>query len=280
MLKKAFDFFIFSSLFIACCAVLMVLLTETVFLQGTSPALLLFVFSGAISSYNFHWLLTPPQKEAASPKMRWNISYRRVHLVLLVLGIAGALVSSLLLLAHWQWLAITAFLTFMYSAPRIPHPAFNWVRKIAIGKTIFLALAWTHVTALLPLLVQDAEINRAEWLFVVSRFLFIYPICIFFDRRDIAADRRAGVKSLITLLPAKGINILFWTSLLLHLVTTISLSAWLDAVTIFFLLLPALPLAWLYQNFRDRKSDYLYYFVLDGLMMLSAPLVILAKFAR
>jgi hypothetical protein len=46
------------------------------------------------------------------------------------------------------------------------------------------------------------------------------------------------------------------------------------------LLIPGFILSLLYFYSKRNFSDYLYYFILDGLMMLSAPLLLLAKFAR
>ena len=69
-------------------------------------------------------------------------------------GLTGAALCALLLLKHWLWLGLTALFTFLYSAPMINHPYTKWLRKIAVGKTVYLALAWTHVTALLKLLVN------------------------------------------------------------------------------------------------------------------------------
>lgn len=258
----------------------MVWLTCELFNLPPSVKLLAFVFAGSVSSYNFHWLLTPPALETNSVKTLWNIAYRRVHLALFIAGSLLAIYTSFLLLRHWEWLLLTAVLTFLYSAPKIPHPVFSWLRRIAVGKTIYLALSWTHVTAVLPILILDVQPGAAEICFIISRFFFIYAICIFFDRRDIDADRRSGVRSLITILTLRGVNWLFWVSLAIHIVATMLLHQWFPLWIMLLLLLPALPLGYLYQHYRDERSDYLYYFVLDGLMMLSAPLVILAKFAR
>ena len=73
--------------------------------------------------------------------MQWNLANRNLHLVLAVAGLIGAGMGAFLLLEHWVWLGVTAFLTFMYSAPMISHPLFIWLRRIAIGKTIYLAAA-------------------------------------------------------------------------------------------------------------------------------------------
>jgi 4-hydroxybenzoate polyprenyltransferase len=279
LLKKLFDFFIFTSLFIACCAVLMVYQAFLLFGLSFPPALYFFVFFGTVCSYNFHWYLTPPGPYHTF-KLYWNFSNRKLHGVLFILSLVGAAVCALFLNRHWLWLFFTALFTFLYSAPKIPNPLFVSLRKIAVGKTIYLALAWTHVTAMLPLLIAAGHLLPVYVWYSINRLFFLYTVCIVFDRRDVEADRRAGIKSLVTALNEKGVDCLFWFSGLVVLVTGGILGIWLPVPAVVILLVPSAVLALLYQQSKQSHSDYLYYFLLDGLMALSAPLLILAKFAR
>ena len=239
-----------------------------------------FVFSGAVCSYNFHWYLTPPAIEQPSQKLAWNISNRHLHLVLFLVGLAGAAFFSMMLSRYWVLLGITALATFLYSAPKIPHPFFARLKKIAIAKTIYLAFAWTHVTALLPLVMSVESFREIHLIYVINRFFFIYAICILFDYRDVAYDRRAGIKSLITWLDKKQVRNLFWFSVVVTAVTAIALLKELPLPSVVVLLIPVLILGLLYRTAQRNFSDYFYYFILDGLMMLSAPLLLLTKFAR
>lgn len=245
-----------------------------------SFALYAFVFFGSVCSYNFHWFLTPPDVPATSHKLRWNLSNRNLHLILAAVGLLGAAICCVLLIEHWIWLGVTAFLTFLYSAPMIAHPWTVWLRKIAIGKTIYLAAAWTHITAFLPLIIALKTLSAPEVWYVVNRFFFIYAICIVFDRRDVESDRKSGIKSLITYLDSSGVDRLFWFSILVVAATSFLLSRWLSLPDTIVLFLPAGIMALLYNSSKQSKSDYLYYFLLDGLMALSAPLLILLRFAR
>jgi 4-hydroxybenzoate polyprenyltransferase len=279
-LKKVFDFFVFSSLFIAACAVLMTYQTCFLFHLPFSFALAGFVFSGSVCSYNFHWYLTPPTVEEPTEKEVWNISNKPIHLALFILGVVGSAVFAFLLIEHWFWLGITAFVTFLYSAPKISHPLFSYLKKVAVGKTIFLAFAWMHVTTLLPMVMETKNLGWNDVWFIVNRFFYIYAICILFDYRDVEEDRRAGIKSLITYLNEKGIDALFWASVAVVIITSILLVPYLSILPVIALLVPLLILSLLYYPAKKNFSDYLYYFVLDGLMMLSAPLLLLIKFAR
>lgn len=280
MLKKAFDFFIFTSLFIATCAVAMVYQASLLFRVHFPLSLYAFVFFGSVCSYNFHWSLAPPGTPAQSSKLGWNLSHHSLHLILAAAGAAGAAVCSLLLIEHWVWLAPTAFFTFLYSAPMIRHPWTLWMRRIAVGKTVYLAAAWTHVTAFLPLIIALKSLAAPHILYVANRLFFLYAVCIVFDRRDVEQDRRAGIKSLITFLSAKGVDRLFWASCALVLFSSVWLGRWLSWVDVAALVVPAFILSFLYESSRQSKSDYLYYFLLDGLMALSAPILLLLRFAR
>lgn len=243
-------------------------------------ALYLFVFSGSVCSYNFHWFLTPPQVQPLSAKMRWNVTNKHLHLLLAVIGLTGAALAAFLLIEHWVWLGVTAALTFMYSAPMIPLPVFIRLRQIAIGKTIYLAFAWTHITALLPLLIATESLHPVHIWYVVNRFFLLYAICVVFDRRDREGDRQAGIKSLITWLDNKGIDVLFWLLLSFSVAAGLVLLSWLSTAEVAALLVPSFAMGLLYRRSKKSHSDYLYYFLLDGLMAFSAPLLILLRFAR
>jgi 1,4-dihydroxy-2-naphthoate octaprenyltransferase len=275
ILKKSFDFFIFTSLYIAVGAVLMTYQTVLLFNLDFSWTLAGFVFSGSVCSYNFHWYLTPPAAETPSKKIAWNISNRNLHLVLFIVGLVGSAVFSIMLVRYWLLLGITALATFLYSAPMIAHPLFSQLKKVAIGKTIYLAFAWMHVTVLLPILMEATEFEWKHFVFIVNRFFFIYAICILFDFRDVDQDRKAGIKSLITYLNKKQVNVLFWGSLVIVALTSFAMLNHFSMPVVLILLLPAIILSLLYYHARRDFSDYLYYFVLDGLMMLSAPLLLL-----
>ena len=271
---KLFGFFVYSNLFIALCAVLMVYQTSDLLLHKAPDIYFVcFVFFATICSYSFHWYLTPVEADPASSRMQWIRRYRIIHTILFFIGLAGAAVSGLFLLDFWSWLLSSAFITFLYSAPKIPHPYFRQLRKLALGKTIFLALVWMYVTTILPLLISPQPWKPEFSLFAASRFFLVYAICILFDYRDREHDRKASIRSLITWLSEKGITNLFIGSLLAFGVFT----AWMlqfgqSFTTIFILLIPGIIIAALYNYARRNFSDFLYYFVLDGLMALSALL--------
>ncbi len=269
---KIFRFFIYSNLFIACCSTVMVY-QSCLLLLHDRPAtwFVWFVFFATICSYSFHWYLTPPDQAAYSERIPWLAKNRKVHLVLFWIGLSGSIITSVFLLEFWNWLLVAVFLTFFYSAPKLSYPYFVWLRKVALGKTIFLALVWTYVTTILPLIIGGGKWELAFTLFSAGRFFFIYAICIMFDYRDREHDRVQGIRSLITYLSEKGINYLFVCSLLTFSVLTITMAGYgLSNLSLIILLVPACITAALYTYSKKSSSDFLYFFVLDGLMAVSA----------
>jgi 4-hydroxybenzoate polyprenyltransferase len=282
MLKRIFAHFVYSNLFIAGCAIAMVY--QSFHLLGIDPNfyLVAFIFFSTLCSYSFHWWLTG-DSVIPSARVQWLKTNRNIHLILFFIGVAGAAIFFFYLLPYWRWLLIGAAVTFLYSAPKIPHPLFRALRKVALGKTIFLAFVWMYVTTILPIVTTNPQDSVSEpWqetftLFAISRFFLIYAICILFDYRDREDDKAAGIRSLITYLSEQSITWLFILSLAIFSATTLLLlNHGYSVTTVILLLIPGLIVAALYNYARRHFSDMFYYFVLDGLMALSALFMLIA----
>ncbi len=275
MLKYLFDLLLFTSLFIAGCALVMVIQTnQLLHLQYNHLAYLVFVFFSTLCSYNFHWYLSG-DATSENARIRWTQHHKILHLVLIAIGMLVSVWYFFQFIEHWIWLAGAVFLTFLYSAPKLQYGPFAWLSKIAVGKTLFLAFVWMYVTTFLPIAIDDHHWNMAAVLFCTSRFMLIYAICIIFDYRDRDYDKLSGIRSMVTYFNERGINNLFALSLLGFAASTIALYFYeLSILTIVLLLIPGVITAVLYPVAKKNFSDYLYYFVLDGLMMFSSLLTI------
>ena len=278
MLRKIFDFFLFSSLFISLCAVVMVYQTyQLLIYEQPSATLLLFIFFSTVCSYNFHWWLTPTSVHS-SQRIYWAQQHKGLHLFLYIIGLVACVIFFFLLRKHWLAIAFGGILTFLYSAPKLPQTVFKALKKIAIGKTIFLSFVWMYVTTLLPVFVSGTAFNIKILLFSISRFFLIYSICILFDYRDRDDDKADGIRSMITYFNEKGIDRLFAISLMLFAVSSIALYLFnLTIIDTIILLIPGIIVSVLYRRAKASYSDYLFYFTLDGLMMLSALLMLVRK---
>jgi 4-hydroxybenzoate polyprenyltransferase len=278
VIKKIFDFFLFSSFYIALCAVLMVYQVSYLFLNDTVPGVFfLFVFFATVCSYNFHWWLTT-HSATGSERLKWAKKNKFLHLILYIIGLAGSAIFFFILRQYWFWIGIGAFVTFLYSAPKIPQKIFIGLRRVAIGKTIFLAFVWMYITTVLPFVIFGQHWQAGFTWFACSRFFLIYAICILFDYRDRQDDKSDGIRSMITFFNERGINNLFAFSLILFAGFTAMLyESGVNLFEIIVLLIPGVIAAALYNYAKKHFSDYLYYFVLDGLMMLSAVLMLLQR---
>jgi 4-hydroxybenzoate polyprenyltransferase len=275
-LKKTFDLFLFSSLFIALCAVVMTLQTNQLLkLDYNADRYLAFVFCSTICSYNFHWYLTPDSFMEHNRAL-WTRQHKVLHLVLFFAGLISAAWLFFSFIQYWFWMAVPVVLTFLYSAPKVPYAPFSWLKKVAIGKTLFLALVWLYVTTLTPIILGGHDWQPAYVFFACSRFFLVYAICIVFDYRDRENDRRDGIRSMITFFSERGINVLFYGSLITFLIATVGLYfCGYSLLTIIAILIPGFIVLSLYRKAKTNFSDYLFYFVLDGLMMLSSLFTLL-----
>lgn len=255
------------------------MVTQTYHLLIITPPdlfLLGFVFCATILSYSFHWYLTT-ESQFHTPRIDWTLRNKNLHFFFLIFGAAGTSYFFFKLLPWWHWLAFSAIITFLYSAPKVPHPLFKMLRRVAIGKTIFLSVVWMYVTTVLPIVVSHASFTVPVWLFIIHRYFLIYAICIIFDFRDREDDKNAGIKSMVTAFCEKGVDRLFIFSLAVFTLAT----CWLynyhySWQVIAILLLPGFITAGIYQYAKKNMDDYLYYFLLDGLMMFSGLLMLIA----
>lgn len=277
-MKRIADFFVYSNLFIGVCAIAMTL--QSYWLLGYDRPdwhLTAFIFFSTLCSYSFHWYLTGNSIHY-SARIAWLQEYRWVHAFFFIIGLVGAGWFLLSLWTYSVWLLIAVFVTFLYSAPKIPHPLFRMLRKVAIGKTIFLAFVWMYVTTILPAVLSGNQWSAGFILFTVSRFFLIYSICILFDYRDRDDDKAAGIRSLITYLNEGSITLLFYASLCVFLICTVLMTLYgYDPLTVTALAIPGIITALIYSYARRHFQDMLYYFVLDGLMAVSTALMLLTR---
>ncbi|HZK65085.1 MAG TPA: UbiA family prenyltransferase, partial [Puia sp.] len=260
-LRKIFNFFLFSSVYISLCSVLMTWQTSYVLRLSYSYDFFWFVFFASICSYNFHWFLTP-QSHKSPDRVKWTHEHKNGHLLFYFTGVVGSIIFFIKLRHHWFALLFATLITFLYSAPKIPLPYFRFLKQVAIGKTTFLTMVWTYVTAIMPVFIAEEEhFNDQMKLFAASRFFLIYGICILFDYRDREDDKEEGIKSMITYFDEKGVNRLFVFSMIAFGVFTLGLLfTGLSLLKVFVLLVPGFILAALYSYAKRNFSDYLYYF--------------------
>ena len=171
-----------------------------------------------------------------------------------------------------------ALLSLLYTAPKIPWQPARWLQRIAYGKTIFLSLAWTYITVLLPILLTHSRISDSQLTYCVNRFFLIYAICILFDLRDRESDRSQGIKSMITQFGLPAVTRLYYGTLAAFFCSVAPLLLSMPPLAVAALSAPGIVLLFSYNWFAENPTDITYYLLLDGLTVFSLPMLLLFGF--
>jgi hypothetical protein len=272
--KKVFGFFIFSNIFIALCAAIMACQTKY-FIQLHTQffQLQLFLFFSTLASYSFHWYLTQIQQTNTSVRIVWLLQHRKFHLYFFCFSFIGSAILLLSFAKYWQWFLPAILLTFLYSAPKLPFPFFQSTGKLIVAKTLLLSIVWTYVTTVLPFIIYGGTWQQSYTGFSLYRFTFITAVCILFDVRDKDYDVEAGIQNMVTWFPLKIVKTIFWIMIVLNIATIGMIFLYnTSRISLLTMLIPTIVLTILFNPALKTNNDYLFYFVLDGLMALSAIL--------
>lgn len=266
MKRSVLEYLVYTDLFISFAAMSMA--WESGFMIGIAihSSLLRLIFFATLTSYTFHSLINLVYT-ANSDRQIWNNSNKSLLTVIFVLALLLLLYHAFPFLKNPLPLMMGGLLTFLYSAPNLPGKISHWLKKIAFGKTVYLALIWSYATTLLPILLTDNLINLQTYFFFAYRFFLIYAICILFDNRDVKEDKLKGIKALPTLLNEANVKLLYFLSLLASFTFSLLLKKFHPL-----LLIPILILIPIYVPAQKKRSDWFYYVQIDGLMAITAIL--------
>lgn len=262
---------IYENLYIALCATLMTWQTQYLF-GNVDYNFLLFIFASTVCSYGFHALLNISEL-STNNREKWNYKNRKHLIISILLSGIVVVVTSFHYINNIFPILLAFFAAFLYSAPNLSFKPFIWLRKIAFGKTIYLALVWTTVTGILPIWINHKNINNQQLLlYIANRFFLVYAICILFDNRDLQSDKRKGVRTIASFVGENSVKVIYYLSLIASILIAIGIN--LDGKhieeSLYLLISPTIGL-FLYH--KSLQSQGLFYdFGLDGLMMMAAIL--------
>jgi 4-hydroxybenzoate polyprenyltransferase len=276
-------FFLYSNLLIALCA--MTMTWETLYFYTPGRArdavpLLLFVGLSSLAAYGIHWLLSLTHLHP-TPRIQWTRSNFRLMMTVTTASLAGTVVMFWPYRYHWIPVLPAAGLTLIYILPKVDR--FRSLRSIAFGKTFLLATTWTYITSVMPLLIQDIPVDGPSLWFTLGRFFLVYTICLLFDHRDVEQDLREGITTLPARISEHQLTLIFFASLaacIFCMVLSLRLSVpdgnTLGTATSVWVLLSRLAspiiLVLIFRKAIRSDDDFLYYGILDFLMMFSALL--------
>ncbi|MEO8765648.1 MAG: UbiA family prenyltransferase [Ginsengibacter sp.] len=276
MIRKITAFILFSSIFIAACAVAMCIQTNLLLhLPLNTFSFYCFVFGATLVQYNLHYLVKTTAVKN-SYRLQWSSGNKTVHKALLFLGIALIIFSFLSFrLHHFIILAILGAVAFLYSYPGIPFSGKKRIKDYGFLKIITLALLWTLVTVWFPANGFQFENNIFIFVFL-KRFVFLFVLCLVFDIRDIDVDRNENIRTLPVLL-GKGKSYFTAYILLIGFVILSLLQFFYfdDKGILIAMLLSAAATFFTIELTKKTNSDFIYLAGIDGMMLLQAMLVYL-----
>lgn len=276
--KKIADFVLFSSLFIAVCALALVWQTYLLLNEEVSWRLAGMLFFGTVCLYNLESVFPNPARlpTELTRKKAWLLRHRKAMRVL-ALG-AGALGSTLYLVGERElpfWFLLhLLLLSVLYSFPVFGRPrALLPLRNIPLLKVFLIAYVWAALSVLLPLLYAGRDLWAAEHLVLFARrFLFIFALALLFDIRDYSRDRARGLITFPVLMgigatKVLGLGLLGLFGLLCPLYTSLN--------QMVALLLSGGCAAGVILAAREDRSEHYFLGWADGMMLLQFLLVLL-----
>jgi len=283
ILQPAFDFLLFSNIFMSLCAVAQGLVTF--YLIGSKPVfpVIGLLFTSTLGIYNFCILLAKPENPAQSDykRIRWFFSHYRLMVTLTIVSFLSLVPLFFLMSTESRILLVfLSIISFCYGLPlfTVANQKFG-LRNIPGLKQFLITLVWTMSSVLLPVLESQhfhlTNISMRDiTILIAKRFLFIAALTVPFDIRDLFHDRQTGLKTVPTVWGEKKAYLFCQVLLggyivLLFLFRDMGFSHdfWALAVTV-------ILTGWLIFKSKREKDEYYYFFYLDGVLILQYLMLI------
>jgi 4-hydroxybenzoate polyprenyltransferase len=279
LLRSAFDFLLYSNIFIGLCAVALVFTNQLAIGEAvhiTKPCW--FVFFSTVFAYSALKLRRGKNEPASTPHHTWADNNNQLYKNVLLISLVGT--ASFYVTLHRDaqiMVALLAVFTGFYGFVNLPFTNGKKLRDFGLLKTLFVGMVWSVTTVLVPLAGKHPDIEMLVFL-LIRRFLFVAALTIVFEVKDYEGDRLANLRTLPMVLGISGTKLLAQGLLFLLVILNviqyavyyfplegmlaISLSLLLSIIAI--------------QPVKEELSDKYYYFVLDGMMLMQFLLVYLA----
>ena len=269
MPRRAFDALLFSSVWLAGAAAAQ---TAASFRRwpaggGVSYRVVLLVFAATLLVYNLDAVLPFKHRQPAGTSARktWQQRHRRG-----LAGLAGAaaLVAGYLFLADGWARYLPALLPLMALALLYSWPFGRWgaLREVPLLKIFLIAGVWSAITVGLPTLALHRPLAEAAGL-LAQRFCLVLALAIVFDIRDLSRDRAAGTRTFPVVLGRTGAK-----AVALAFLAAAMLLGFERGVAPLGLLLTGLAAATVILLADERRNDYFFAFLADGVLLVPAVL--------
>lgn len=182
-LKRLFNFYLDASIHVALAVVSFLISTAIFFDIELGNHLAYFVFFGTIINYNF----IKYGVEAGKYILVSNKYHKSIQLFSFICFVLTCYHAWFLSFDTWLILFILMVLTGFYAFPVLPQ-ARN-LRSLGLLKIFFVALVWSGVTVVLPLVEAERVFVWDIWIEVVQRILVVLVLMVPFEIRDLVYDK-------------------------------------------------------------------------------------------
>ena len=265
-MKSFFKIILSHSIFVAFCAAGLTL--QSFILTGTNinSSICWLIFFATLGAYNFYWILSKWSHNKKAPVIFSNYRTNLIFLLISLVSIVDYL---------WQMTTIIPFvivgilLTALYSFVALPIFKQSIPKISPLIKTVLLASTWTFVTVVIPF--NNCLHQSGLMLLILIRFLFLMMLCIIFDSRDVKMDLLLKMSSSIDKMNTITITVLMIVVYCFYNILLINWGKSIFSETQNFILICSGTLAFLLYLLSFKKRGYFfYYFLVDGLMLLSS----------
>lgn len=188
LLKSLLDFYINSSLHVALSVISLTYMTGLNYNVHVGFNFLMFVFFATITGYNFvkfYGLAKFHHRSLAN----WLKSIQGFSFLCFILMFFYATKLRNLTL---YFTGVLALITFLYAIPvgpkRFIYDIRPNLRSVAGLKIYIIALVWTAVTVILPLIQLNINLDADVFVYGCQRFLFVVVLMLPFEIRDLRYD--------------------------------------------------------------------------------------------
>lgn len=190
-LKNVFQFYIYSNIHVSIAVYSLLIITGVYFEVNTSKSAL-FVSLATFVAYNWIRFLKYNSKNLKQALHVWfGHNKRYIFFLNLVAIVALIIVAKEFKTSSFLTVLPFAILTFFYM---LPGNGFNKsifsLRSLPSFKIFCIAVSWSGLAVLFPLVEASIEIELKELLFFIQQCLFVLVLTLPFDIRDMSYDKK------------------------------------------------------------------------------------------
>lgn len=187
-LKSILDFYINSSVHVALAVCALSWITLIQFGLEFDRNIIFFTFFASITGYNFvkFFGIARFHHRRLTNRLKW------IQIVSLFCFIGMLIYFFKLQKTTMIYVGAFGLVTFLYAVPIIPKRLFidqhKNLRSISGLKIYIIALVWTGVSVLLPLIDKGIDLTTTIWITCLQRFLIVIVLMLPFEIRDLNFD--------------------------------------------------------------------------------------------